>query len=317
MRGLGVALVVALLMACGSEDPGTSSETAAQPTRLNAAPEIYSLRLLPDEPSREDTAQVVIDARDPDRDELRMHIVWVRNGSPYRSGPSTTLPLTPLTPGDTLYAVVRVSDGQAEDVMESHPVTIRNLAPYVTSVTVRPEEVTAIESLLAVTHATDPEGDDVHYRYRWIRNRRDLEGYAVATLEPGLVRRGDEIQVAVVPIDQNGNEGDEVLSESVRVRNAPPLITSEPPSTLAGEALYEYQVEARDPDDDRPLRFEISKGPRGARIDIVTGRLSWEIPEDAVGHHDVEIRVRDPYGAESLQRYSIEVRLSAPPAAAR
>ncbi|MEE8557474.1 MAG: hypothetical protein V3T14_06265, partial [Myxococcota bacterium] len=182
MRGFGVALVVALLTGCGAEDPGTSSEPAVQPTRLNGAPKIYSVVLLPDEPSREDTVQVVIDARDPDRDELRMHIVWMRNGSPYRSGPSTALPLTALTHGDMIYAVVRVSDGQSEDVMESHSVTIRNLAPYVTSVTIRPEEVTAIESIMAVTDATDPEEDDVHYRYRWIRNRRDLEGYAAATL---------------------------------------------------------------------------------------------------------------------------------------
>jgi hypothetical protein len=258
-----------------------------------------------------------LDAWDPDREALQVQVTWMRNGTVFRSGPATVLPAADLYPGDNIYARVRVSDGRAEDVIETELVTIRNLAPYVTSVRIRPDTITAAESILAAVESVDPEEDDVEYRFRWLRNGDEMLHKTDQALEAGLVRRGDELQVGVVPIDDNGNEGDEVLSALAHVQNAPPVITSGPPFTLAGPRLYEYRVAAEDPDGDGPLRFELAEGPRGARIDIVTGRLLWTIPLEAAGSHDLEISVQDPHGGESRQRYTLQVRLEAPPAAPR
>jgi hypothetical protein len=275
------------------------------------------VRLVPAEPSRQETIRLLLESRDPDRDALTVQVTWVRNNSVYRSGPGTTLSGEGLSPGDVLFARVRVNDGQSEAVAETERVRVRNLAPRVTTVRIAPDPVTATESVIAVTEAMDPEQDEIRYRCRWFRNGSEIPDQTGPTLEPGIVRRGDQIQVSVVPVDERDNEGDEVRSARVRVQNASPMITTEPSFTLAGPSRYEYQVQAEDPDADQPLRFTLTEGPRGMRINIVTGLLSWDIPRDATGNHDIEVAVRDPHGGESRQRYSLDVRLETPPASAR
>jgi hypothetical protein len=320
MRRIGAAFLGILLAGCGGEPPPTA-EFALPPDSAssdqNGPPEIRSARLTPEEPSREETIRLELDARDPDRDGLDVQVTWIRNGAVLRSGPSLTLPANELYPGDYIRARVRVSDGRSEDVAETGGVTVRNLAPHVTSIRIQPDTLSATDSALALVEAVDPEEDEIEYRFRWIRNGNTIPGQDGPTLEAGLVRRGDEIQVATIAVDADGNEGKEILSAPKRVRNAAPVITSEPPYTLAGPDLYEYKVVASDPDGDKPLRFQLIEGPRGAKIDIITGRLLWEIPRNAVGSHDLEVTVQDPHGGETRQRYTLQVRLEASPAAAQ
>ena len=320
MHRIAAVLLGGLLAACGAEAPETQGESRPQGeprAHRNQSPEIVSLRLIPAEPSRQETVRLQLDARDPDRDALAVQVTWIRNNTVYRSGPARTLSGEGLSPGDVLFARVRVTDGQSEDVAETQRIRVRNLSPRVTSVRVEPETVTATESVMAITEAVDPEQDEIEYRFRWLRNGSEIKGQTGAILEPGVVHRGEEISVAVVPIDSSGNEGDEVRSARIRVQNASPMVTSEPSFTLKGPSRYEYQVQAEDPDGDHPLRFTLTEGPRGMRLDLVTGKLSWDIPRDATGSHDVEVAVRDPYGGESRQRYSLDVRLELPPASPR
>jgi hypothetical protein len=320
MHRIAALLLGFLLAACGAEapaPPGKAQPQAGSPVHRNQPPEIVSLRLVPAEPSRQETIRLFLETRDPDRDSLKTQVTWIRNNAVYRSGPETTLSGEGLSPGDLLFARVRVTDGQFEDVEETERVRIRNLPPRVTSVRIEPETITATESVIAVTDAVDPEQDQIDYRFSWLRNGSEIPDQTGPTLEPGFVHRGEEISVTVVPVDERGNEGDEVRSARIRVQNAPPMITSEPSFTLAGPSRYEYQVQAEDPDGDHPLRFALTEGPHGMRVDIVTGELSWDIPDHATGSHEVEVSVRDPYGGESRQSYSLNVRLELPPASSR
>jgi hypothetical protein len=311
-----VLLPVAVLLACGPDvvEP-PEGRTPENGVTTNHPPEIVSAVLDPAEPSVEDQVQLLLQVRDPERDSLDVTVTWMRNGVAFRTGPDQVLPSGMLSPGDRLAARVMVSDGEFEDEVETDDVSVRNLPPRVTFVRIRPEQPTATASIVADLEVHDPEGDDVELRFRWMRNGVEISGADGSVLEPGTVRRGQNIQVHVVPVDSWRNEGREVVSAAVRVENSAPEFTSEPTFELAGDRRYEYAVTVEDPDGDHPLRFELVRAPRGMTIDLVTGKVVWLIPEEAEGSHDIEIVARDLFGGEARQSYAIRVGLEMPPAA--
>ncbi len=318
MRRIQIALVVALLASCGGEAPkgdgGRQSRVPDEEMPENRPPEIIEAYLAPDEPSRDDTIRLILGVRDPDRDGLDIQITWRRNGLVYLSGPDQSIPSGRFSSGDEIEAVVLVSDGEFEDLVETYPVTIRNLPPRVTFVRLKPQPVRATDNLLADVEADDPEGDEVTFEYRWIVNGEELKDATGPVLEAGTLHRGDEVQVQVGPIDDGEHAGHTVLSAPVRVENSSPEIQSRPPFELESTDTYVYNIVASDPDGDGPLRFELGEGPPGMRVDIVNGKLTWRIPPDAVGTHDVEILVRDGYGGEAKQRYQLKIQFESPPA---
>lgn len=319
MRISGAALVAALL-ACGpsadTSPAGRDPSTVPGSKAMNHPPEIASAVISPADPSIEDLLQVLLDVRDAERDTLDVTVTWLRNGVAYRSGPDTFLPAESFGPGDSISARVSVTDGEFEDSSETDPVMIRNLPPRITLLRLQPEPVSAAESIVADIEVHEPEEEGVTHRFRWLRNGVAISGAEGPVLEPGKVRRGDRVQVAVIPVDDRGNEGNEVMSNVVRVVNSPPEITSEPPFTLAGPDRYEYAIQAHDPDGDYPLRYELVRGPQGMKIDLASGRLVWNLSGQATGNHDIEVVVRDAFGGEARQSYAVKVGLELPPAAA-
>jgi hypothetical protein len=71
---------------------------------------------------------------------------------------------------------------------------------------------------------------------------------------------------------------------------------------------FRYEVEARDPDGDRPLRYALRSGPDGMLVDSVLGAVSWKPKPDQTGVHPIEVAVSDPMGATSVQHFEITVK---------
>jgi hypothetical protein len=151
--------------------------------------------------------------------------------------------------------------------------------------------------------------------YDWPGNGRELENQVESVLDPEHFRRGDEIRVEVAAFD-GIERGHFVSSATTVIQNSAPIISSEPSYELAGSGRYQYAVQAEDPDGDRPLRYEIITGPEGMRIDVVTGVVTWEVPENASGSFDIELSVTDSHGGKTLQRYALDISWEEPPAAA-
>jgi hypothetical protein len=181
----------------------------------------------------------------------------------------------------------------------------------VTSLNVLPAAPTGADNLMAVVQAVDLEDDEIEYRFEWWKNSERVPGANGPTLDASEIERGDEIWVRVTPTDGT-SEGDPIRSAPLSILNAPPKITSEPNYEAAGPDLYEYAVIAEDADGDRPMRYELLEGPAGMAIDIVSGHLSWHVPEDASGDYTIEISVQDPHGGEARQRYVIDLQWEAP-----
>ncbi len=314
MRAKALATLGLLLAACGSEpDPGAATsrgETDGTPS--NHPPRLAALSIAPDEPTPEDRIRVELEATDPDRDELAVEIEWYVNGVALEAAESREFPEgLELSRGDEVYALVSVDDGETRVSHESPRVTVRNRPPRVTSLRLLPDEPTGADNLMAVVEATDPEGDALEFVYRWWRNGALIPGQTGPTLAPQQFHRRDEVRVEAAATD-GFEQGTWVTSALRTIANTPPRILSQPNYQLGGPSRYEYAIEADDPDGDSPLRYELLSGPKGMRLDVVTGQVTWLVPPGTEGVQDVEIAVSDPHGGQARQRYALDVRWAEP-----
>jgi hypothetical protein len=313
---LGLAIGCA---ACGSGAPAPDGADGAagapEDAAANSPPVVEMLEIMPAEPSVADLLSVSLEAHDDDRDRLHVSYEWYVNGQRLPGVEGETLEPGRLRRGDRVHVVARVGDGSEEIEERSEPVSIGNALPRLQAVRITPPQATTSDVLSAEVQAVDPDGDPIEYQHRWLINGQLVEGAASSRLEAGKAVRGDEVSVQIAARDGSG-QTEWISSEVLRMGNAAPEITTRPVYELAGSALYRYEVQGRDPDGDRPLRYELLTGPPGMTVEAASGVVSWEVPSDAQGSYEVELGVSDPHGARTLQRYALDVNWQASPASA-
>ncbi|MCP4397039.1 MAG: hypothetical protein GY801_07035 [bacterium] len=91
---------------------------------------------------------------------------------------------------------------------------------------------------------------------------------------------------------------------TISIVNQPPEITSTP-AALDGP-VYVYDVEASDPNGD-PLTFSLPVSPESMTIKSTSGEILWEPFIEQVGSHEVEVKVDDGQGGETLQSFMLQV----------
>jgi len=97
------------------------------------------------------------------------------------------------------------------------------------------------------------------------------------------------------------------------VPNSPPVITSEPPLEIRGdEKLFEYKVEADDPDGDE-VEFVLRKSPKGMTIEPATGLIKWDFTEEKPGsEYKIDIVAIDSEDAKYTQEVTLTIPESNP-----
>lgn len=315
MRSRMMALLLVSALACGGDADApldtNDSSTESQASSSNQAPIIRSLRLVPAKPAVGDRITLNIRTSDVDADPVSIQVSWLRNGRSFSSGARTTLETAEFSRGDQVAAEVAISDGQHVVVQKSDPVTIENQAPVVSSIKLMPEEPHAGTPITAFAEASDSDRDKVDLSYQWFVNGRKLEDATTADLPSSKFRRGDKVNVEVTAHD--GREAGEV-GESVvlTIPNGPPAFDSDPATVKVYDSWYSYTVKASDPDNDRPLRYELIQGPSGMKMDMLSGLVTWKVPKSAKGSQEVILSVADPHGGRALQSYSVELKWDAP-----
>jgi hypothetical protein len=322
---IAAAALVAGTTACGGSDEAVVAEpTTAAPakaeravkTGTNHAPVIRSVRLEPAEPVDGDRIHAIVAVADQDGDPIEIGFEWTISGRPIPSG-EPSIVLKGVTKRDRIEVAVKASDGKLQSATAQAEARVQNRRPTVIGVAIRPQpEVEPGETLVVTAKANDPDGDPISYSYRWQLNGQ-LQTDTGDRFETDSLEKGDEIQALVVASD-GSEESDELASVVVRVGNAHPEITSVPEGTWTDEG-FSYEVRARDPDNDGPLRYAIKTGPKGMRVDSVLGKVVWQPTFDQAGIHPIEIAVTDAAGATSVQIFEITVKAeeSAPPPASR
>jgi hypothetical protein len=141
-------------------------------------------------------------------------------------------------------------DGQPEHPgtdLQSKP----NSPPVITSITISPNQPNKESELSLYIQSHDPDGDPVTYRYQWIKNDEEILGENTSTLKSGNFRKGDLIQVKVVPFDGKV-DGKPFLSDPIKILNMPPVVeeVSIEPKLIYVNSELKAVVKASDPDGD-------------------------------------------------------------------
>jgi len=88
----------------------------------------------------------------------------------------------------------------------------------------------------------------------------------------------------------------------------PPEIVSEAILTANVGSLYQYDVEATDPDNNESLLFSLDVSPEGMTIDATSGIISWTPEDSHLGDQDVTVTVSDSTGLEDSESFVIDVQ---------
>lgn len=211
------------------------------------------------------------------------------NESPPIPPPSATAPTRP---------------GSAQELPQAgeptRPEAAHSEALRIARVTLLPRTPRAGDTLTVEVDSNDPS-QNAFLTYRWFVNGEENPGWRGRILA-GHFKRGDEISVAVSA--PGSSTPDSVLTDSVRIGNAPPQVEKlERPRFEEGK--YTTRIVASDLDGD-PLTFSVIHSPAGLSIDE-TGKISWTPGENDLGRHEVVISVKDDSGGEILYTYAFTV----------
>jgi len=314
--GAVILLLFLGLAGCGEESAPAgevAQETAAPAAPGNHAPVVERVSLEPRDPRSGQEIRATVSASDEDGDRLRMLFSWSVNGDVQEVGRSPSFRPVNLRSGDRVTVEVVASDGRLESEPARAFASAGNRPPSLLAVRLAPDEAVRPGQVVeALVEAEDPDGDRLRFQYSWFVNG-ERRSRGDQTFDTGSLRRGDKLAVSVVARD--GRESSSSLrSAEIELANSPPVFSGVPRRQQV-DGVFFYQLEARDPDGDRSLRYRLAKGPPGMSIDPLSGMLRWEPAAAHAGAHPVEVLVRDRLGAETFLSWNLTVSVENAPAA--
>ncbi len=211
--------------------------------------------------------------------------------------------------------VVSAKDPMGLEVLQSFSLNVSgaNLGPSILSRA--PSEAVANDRYVYGVRAVDPENDPLVYAItggptgmtidaargiiRWIPTLGQL-GTASATVEV---------------TDSRGNKSTQNFQINVSqvVRNHEPIITSRAIFRARVDALYQYDVNAIDPEGDS-IAYSLVSAPVGMQIDPASGLITWTPSVSQAGSHLVQVAAQDSAGGRSIQRFAVLARVNQVPA---
>jgi hypothetical protein len=297
-----LALFVLLLSCACEKQKGTEPKSEV---KTNSPPTITSVRILPEQPNRENDLTLIIQSQDPDGDSISYQYQWIKNDEEILGENGTTLKAGNFRKRDVIQVKIIPSDGKENGKpFLSEPVTILNSPPVTQEVWIEPKMPSAKDNLEVHEKSVDADDDTIYFTYQWEKNGEALMDERKEVLEQGRFKKGDSITVTIIPDDRE-IMGTPKKSAPVIIVNSPPTIISSPPTSTDG-TKYQYPVKAIDPDND-PLTFSLKSGPKGMTVDPTNGLVSWEIQKEDKGTHTIEIEVSDNEGLKSYQRYTLAI----------
>ncbi|HQR05264.1 MAG TPA: putative Ig domain-containing protein [Gemmatales bacterium] len=119
------------------------------------------------------------------------------------------------------------------------------------------------------------------------------------------------VTVTIRAADSALASGEQTFTINVSCSNAPPMITSRPPTIAYANNPYLYAVRAVDPEND-PLTFELTSAPTGMAFVPGTSIIRWTPTTADAGPHEVAIRVTDQAGNTATQTFTLIVSTETP-----
>lgn len=326
-RWWGRACVLALAtgwLGCGGEEsaaPAAQVESWSRPEARaseggNRPPTIASIEFDPEPAVAGRRLSSRVESSDPDQDKVDLEYVWSIDGRRIDATSSAIDLPDDLVRGARISLAVKAVDEASASTEFEASVTVGNRPPRMQEIGIRvvPGEGEDLGDWVADPLASDPDGDDVEFRYEWRLGER-VVGDDDRLSRTGW-KRGDSLTLVVWPADGE-EEGDELESAPFQIGNSPPSIRSKPPG-LDSSGRFVYAIEAEDPDGDRGLRYSLIRGPESMAVDPFSGEVTWQASESDAGEHEVTVEVEDRKGGSTRQTFfvAVEVEEATGPASA-
>jgi hypothetical protein len=260
-----------VVQASDGEEKGPKAQAVV--TVVNTAPEPPRIAIDPRHPRGGEELKLVIGApaRDADGDPVKLAIGWTREGKLVASGVETLAPRL-FRKHERVRVIVTPSDGIESGLPATDEVLVENARPGAPVVTFGPARPAAGDQLRVIVQspATDPDGDPVTYRYRWLRDGAPVQlpggdgkqaaGWTSANEAPAaLLAKGQRWEVEVQAFD--GEEHGPSGRATAEVVNSPP-----PPAEVAFSPAQPRSV------DGLALQLKQRPDPDG---DLVSWRYAW------------------------------------------
>ena len=292
-----------LFPGCMSGESETSSRVA---DTANHSPFIKAASILPSPLVLAGPISIRVEAQDLDQQTIVFRYRWLVNGHIVPGQTQRTLPAQLLQRGDQVAVEVIPFNGAVEGApFRTIPVTVANTAPIISDVSVDFDHEVQGRRLLAKVDVADPDHDTVSLAYRWRKNDTVVKEGEDNTLDLANVTAKDVVEVEVTASDGNGTTS---LSGRFNMSNSSPTILSSPSVSAAG-SIYEYQVQASDPDGD-PITYKLEEAPPGMIIGEQSGRIHWSVTPEAKGIYRIKVVAQDNKGGFAAQDF--ELSISAP-----
>lgn len=204
-------------------DPVVSADV----TVLNTPPSVTDVSLSKVSPRERDLIVVnTIGVSDPDGDPVDFEVTWFVNDVETATGLSLTG--ADFDKGDTIYAEVVFSDGEAEIMRTTNTATAINTVPRILELSVTPNEPRVTDDLVADVVVDDPDPADVAtmtLTWVWSIDDVDVAGIDTATMPAGTAVKDEVVTVRVTPNDGQV-DGPTAASTGIEIKNSPPVVGS-------------------------------------------------------------------------------------------
>ncbi|MBK1989788.1 DUF4114 domain-containing protein [Sphaerospermopsis aphanizomenoides BCCUSP55] len=202
--------------------------------------------------------------------------------------------------------VLRVSDGKGGLTTQEFILNARgtNTPPQIIS---SPNTIALLNNTYSYeVRSTDPDNDTLTYSLI-----NAIPGMTI-NANTGLIEyKPTQLGTQTVEIQVTDNfGGSNIQSYQLQIlENLPnrlPTITSTPQILIGSGNLYQYDVNATDPEN-TTITYGLTKKPDGMTIDTNTGLISWTTQADVNGDFQVTVSATDADGGTAYQNYYVKV----------
>lgn len=178
-----------------------------------------------------------------------------------------------------------------------------NDPPTQPTISITPEEPKTNQNITCEgSGSTDPNEDQITYRYQWYKNGIVQPGQNSATVSRLETAKGQTWKCVVTPTD--GWENGPTNEAEVTVVNAPPIIRPISAKTFYAGIGRTLQITAFDPDPRDNLVFSASNLPAGSAFNTLRRIFAWKPTLRQLGIHDnIRIQVTDGQDSDADSFY--------------
>lgn len=268
---------------------------------VNDAPVIVSLA--PDAAQPQTLYRYQLTVEDPDAgDTLTYALVQAPAGMTVSA--AGLIEWTPPSNADATYPVqVTVTDAAGLSDSQSFTLIVANRDPVIISI-----PLTGVPERQLYTYqviAQDEDGDTLSYAVQNAPGTLSIN--ATSGLLQWQTQAGEEGSYPVVITVSDNRGGSATQNITITIDpplNAAPVITSAPVLEATEDAVYTYQVQAQDSDQDA-LVFTLASAPQGMSMST-GGLISWTPVTSQIGNNDVTVQVSDGR-AQVTQSFTVVV----------